>query len=95
MDQQQEPSGLYKSISTLANVIAFVVMLMGTPLLFDVTKWPLFRYFVKTWGRDIASLLVWLMGAIEAYLIYMAASFLLTAGIVWLVTALAMRRFKD
>lgn len=95
MNQEQGPSGLYKSISTLAEVIAVVVMVMGTPRLFEMTKGPLFRYFIKTWDRDVASLLVWLMGAIEAYLIFMAASFLLTAGMVWLVTALAMRRFKD
>ncbi|MCI2808928.1 hypothetical protein [Eoetvoesiella caeni] len=95
MNQEQGPSGLYQSISTLAGVIAFAVMLMGTPIVFEMTYRPLFSYFLKFWSRDLAESLVWVMGAVEACLIFMATSFLLTAGMVWIVTQLAMRRFKD
>lgn len=96
MNQQQPgPSGLFKSISTLADVIAVAVTLFAMPLLFGMTKRPMFLYFTETWGRDLAKLLVWVMGAIEAYLVFMATSFVLTGALVWLVTTLAMRRFKD
>lgn len=95
MNQQQEPSGLYKSISKLGNILGFVVMVMATPIVFGMAKRPMFSYFIKSWGRDIAEILVWVMGAVEAYLIFMAASFAVTGLILWAVTALVMRRFKD
>lgn len=93
MNQEQGPSGLYKSISTLADIVALVVMVAATPHLFELTKRPMYLYFVKYWGRDIGEFLVWGMGAVEAYLIFMATSFLLTAGLLWLLTAIIMRRF--
>ena len=94
--QEQGPTGLYKSISTLADIVALFVMVAATPRLFELTKRPMYLYFVKDWGRDIGEFLVWGMGAVEAYLIFMATSFLLTGGIVWLVMKIVMRRFdKD
>ncbi len=90
-----ETSGLYKSISALGKAVALAATLIGTPLLFDATKGPLYTYFLKTWGADIAWILVWVMGAIEAYVIYASVSFLFTAGIVWIMTTLAVRRFRE
>lgn len=95
MNQEQSPTGLYKTISTFADIIAVVAVIMVTPHVFNLTKRPLFSYFIKYWGRDFAELLVWVMGAIEAYLIFMATSLLLTGTVIWLVTTLIMRRFKD
>ncbi|MEJ0003800.1 MAG: hypothetical protein WDN30_09865 [Pararobbsia sp.] len=93
--QQQGPTGFFKSIATFADVLALAIALLMTPRAFDLTKRPLFHYFMKTWGRDFAELFVWVMGAIEAYLIFMATSFVLTGALVWLVTTLVMRRFKE
>ena len=90
----QEPSGLYKSVSTLGKVVAVAAVILGTPLVFGMTKLPLFSYLAASWGRDIAGILVWVMGAIEVYLIYEATAFFFTAGVIWGLTALAARRFK-
>ena len=91
----EDQSGLYKTISNLGKVVGAAAVLLGTPLLYDATKRPLFSYFAKTWGRDLAEYLVLAMGAIEAYLIYVSVSLLFTAGTIWVITTLAMRRFKD
>ena len=91
----QDTSGLYKSISTLGGVLAFGLTLLATPLVFDLTKAPLYRYFLAQWGADLAWILVWVMGGIEAFIIFAASSLLLKAGMVWLLTSMAMRRFKE
>ena len=91
----QDTSGLYKSISTLGSVLAFTVAVLATPLVFDLTKVPLYRYFLQHWGADLAWILVWVMGAAEAFAIFAASSLLLKAGMVWLLTSMAMRRFKE
>lgn len=91
----QDTSGLYKSISTLGDAIAWGAAILGTPMLFMATKAFFFSYFWKAWGAEIAGILIWVMGAIEAYVIYAATSFLFTAGTIWVMTALAVRRFKE
>lgn len=91
----EEQSGLHKSISTLGQLVGLAATILGTPLVYDATKRPLLSYFIKTWGRDWAELLVLAMGGIEAALIYILVSLLFTAGVLWLITTLAMRRFKD
>ena len=91
----QEPSGLYTSVSTLGKVIGVAAVILGTPMVYGMTKAPLFSYLSAAWGRDIAGPLAWVMGAIEAYLLYESVSFLFTAGVIWAVTRLAMRRFED
>lgn len=95
MNEVQEPSGLYKTFSTLGKAVAIGATILGTPALFEATRRPLFTYLARSWGGDIAGLLVWVMGAIEAYVIYVSVSLLVTAGLTWLVTAAAMRQFKD
>lgn len=87
----QEPSGLYKSVSSLGKAIALGAALLATPAVFDVTKPFLFPYFSKTWGRDVAEILVWVMAGVEAYVIYAAVSFVFTAVMVWIMTVLAAR----
>ncbi|MFT3815215.1 MAG: hypothetical protein QM740_17840 [Acidovorax sp.] len=94
MTPDQQPTGLYNGISTLGKVVALAAAILGTPLLYNATKGPLFSYFVKTWGRDWADLLVLTMGGIEAAVIYISVSLLFTAGVIWLITTLAMRRFR-
>lgn len=91
----QEPSGLYKSVASLGNALALGAALLATPLAFDATKPFLSPYFRKTWGRDMADILLWVVAGVEAYMIYAAVSFLVTAIIVWVMTALATRRFRD
>ena len=93
-ESQENTSGLYKSISLLGQVIAVAAVILGMPLVFGMTKVPLYLYLAGSWGRDIAGILVWVMGAIEAYLIYVSVSLLVTAGIVWFTTTLAMRQFR-
>jgi len=91
----QDTSGLYKGISALGSALAFGLTILATPLVFDLTKTPLYRYFLAQWGTDWAWLLVWVMGGIEAFAIFAASSLLLKAGMVWGMTTLAMRRFKE
>lgn len=91
----QDTSGLYKSISSLGNAIALGTAVIGTPMAFDLTKDFLFGYFYNIWGGEIAAILVLVMAAIEAYVIYAAVSFLFTAAVIWIMTALAVRRFKE
>lgn len=92
---EEDQSGLYKTISTLGKVVAAAAGLLLTPMLYEASKRPLFAYFAKTWGRDLADILVMVMGTIEAYLIYTSVSLLISAGTIWAITALTMRRFKD
>ena len=91
----QDTSGLYKAISTLGGVLAFAISILATPLVFDLTKGPLYRYFLAHWGADLAWILVWVMGGVEAFAIFAASALLLKAGLVWLLTSMAMRRFKE
>ncbi len=91
----QDTSGLYKAISTLGGVLAFAIAVLATPLVFDLTKVPLYRYFLQHWGPDLAWILVWVMGAVEGFTIFAASALLLKAGMVWLLTSMAMRRFKE
>ena len=91
----QDTSGIYKAISFLGGLLATGIALLATPLVFSVTKIPLYRYFLQHWGGDLAWLLVWVMGGIEALTIFAASSLLLKAGMVWLLTSMAMRRFKE
>lgn len=91
----QDTSGLYKGISALGSALAFGLTILATPLVFDLTKIPLYRYFLAQWGTDWAWLLVWVMGGIEAFAIFAASSLLLKAGMVWGMTTLAMRRFRE
>lgn len=91
----QDTSGLYKGISALGSALAFGLTILATPLIFDLTKIPLYRYFLAQWGTDWAWLLVWVMGGIEAFAIFAASSLLLKAGMVWGMTTLAMRRFRE
>lgn len=58
----QDTSGLYKGISALGSALAFGLTILATPLIFDLTKIPLYRYFLAQWGTDWAWLLVWVMG---------------------------------
>ena len=90
-----ETSGLYKGISALGNAVALAVTLLGTPLVFEITKRPLYRYFRDAWGSDLATYLVWAMGGIEGFIIFATTALLFKAGVVWALTALAMRRFND
>lgn len=90
-----DSSGLYKAISTLGGVLAFGIALMATPLVFDWTKGPLYRYFLQHWGADLAWILVWVMGGVEAFAIFAASALLLKTSMVWLLTSMAMRRFKE
>lgn len=91
----QDTSGLYKSISTLGGVLAFGLTVFVTPWVFNLTKVPLYRYFLAHWGADLAWILVWVMGGVEAFAIFAASALLLKAGMVWLLTSMAMRRFKE
>ncbi|HCL4135302.1 TPA: hypothetical protein N2C61_006467 [Pseudomonas aeruginosa] len=92
---QTNPSGLYKSIAMLGNGLAALAALFGTPILFDATRGMAWAYLTKTWGRDFSAILVWILGAIEAYVIYAAVSFVLSAALVWAMTALAARSFRE
>ncbi|WP_167670764.1 hypothetical protein [Allopusillimonas ginsengisoli] len=91
----KESSGLYKSISMLGNAIALGAALIGTPIVFDATQQIAFFYLAKTWGLSTAEILIWVLAAIEAYVIYAAVSFIITAGIVWLITVIATRSFRE
>lgn len=91
----QDTSGLYKAISFLGGLLAAGIALLSTPLVFSVTKGPLYRYFFQHWGADLAWILVWVMGGLEGLTIFAASALLLKAGMVWLLTSMAMRRFKE
>lgn len=93
-DNQDNTSGLYKHIDALGKGVAFLAAFLGTPALFEATKRPLFSYFAKTWGREIAWYLTWGMGAVEAYLIYTSVVFLFPVLVIWATTKLAMRNFR-
>jgi hypothetical protein len=80
-NQEQGPSGFYKIISTLGQILGVAAAILGTPLLFSMTKLPLYSYLRDARGRDIASILVWVMGAIEAYLIYVSVSLLFASTV--------------
>lgn len=92
---QGNPSGLYKRIATLGDAIAFLVAIFATPLIFDWTKGAALRYLSNSWGHDFAEALVLFLGLVEGYVIYAAVSFALSAALVWAMTALAARSFRE
>lgn len=92
---QENESGVYKSIKTLGEVLAVIVAILGTPLLFNATKMRLYYYLRSAWGEELSALLVWVMGVAEAYAIYAAVSLLFTVAVVWIMTRLAARHFGE
>lgn len=92
---EQGNTGLYKSVAALGNAIALGAALIGTPIIFNLTKELAFLYLAKAWGQGIAWVLVWVLGGIEAYIIYAAISFIFTVGIIWAMTVLAARNFRE
>lgn len=92
---QGNPSGLYKRIGALGDAIAFLIAILTTPVIFDRTKGPAFRYLSHSWGHDVAEALVLFLGLVEGYVIYATVSFALSAGLVWALTALAARSFRE
>ena len=92
---QQTESGLYKNIKTLGEGLAMAAAILGTPLLFNATKLPLYYYLRRAWGEELSALLVWIMGLVEAYVIYAAVSLVFTAAVVWIMTRLAARQFGE
>jgi hypothetical protein len=95
MNQNQDSSGMYKMMAALGKAIGLAAAILGTPAIFEATKAPLFAYLARVWGNAFAEVLVWIMGAIEAFVLYGTVSFLFTAGLMWAVTTLVMRQFKD
>ena len=92
---QQTENGIYGSVKTLGEALALGAAILGTPLVFNATKYPLFRYLRVAWGDEVAGLLVWVMAIVEAFAIYAAVSFVITTAVVWIMTRLAARHFGD
>ena len=92
---QENESGVYKSIKTLGEALAIGAAILGTPVLFNATKHPLFRFLREAWGDELSVILVWVMGGVEAYAIYATVSLLFTAAVVWLMTWFAARHFGE
>lgn len=85
--------GISKGVMGLANALGVIASILGTPALFNATKGALYAYLFKTWGEDIAGILIWVMAAAEAYAIYKAVALGLTILAIWAMTAYAARRY--
>lgn len=92
---QQIESGVYKSIKALGQALAIGTVILGTPLLFNATKHPLFHFLREGWGDELSVIFVWIMGIVEAFAIYAAVSLLFTAAVVWIMTRLAASHFGE
>jgi hypothetical protein len=88
-------SGLYKTIAALGKAVGLGVSIMATPAVFNHTKVSILTYLSHTWGGEIAYYLTWVMGGVEAYVIYVVTSLVFTAGIVAMIAAAAARRYGD
>lgn len=94
-DQVKKPSGLFDSMLKLGKAIGLAAAILLTPQAFALSQPALLRYLAPKVGIDLGVVLTWVMGGIEAYLIYHFVALLLTFLVVWLLTALAARGFRQ
>lgn len=85
-------SPISQALSLLGTTGGIGVAILLTPLLFGVTKQPLFSYLSKAWGPDLASLLTWVMGGVEGVVIYIVTKLLISIAATSAIVALAARR---
>ena len=89
--QQQGNGGIAGALSAFGKVAGIGASILLIPMIFNATRGPLLRYFTRTLGAKFAPVLTWVMGAVEAYLVYSVISILITLVTLWAVTALASR----
>lgn len=89
-----QESGFYKTIASLGKAIGLGVSIMVTPVLFNHTKEAIWGHLHQTFGTDISFYLTWIMGAVEAYVIYVVTGLTFTAVAVSTIAAMAARRYS-
>lgn len=84
--------GISKGVEGLSKALGVMVSILGTPMLFNATKDWLYGYLLKTWGHEIAGILIWVMAAAEAYAIYKMVSLGFIVLVISVMTSYAGRR---
>lgn len=93
VDGTGKGSVFYRGVSALGSALGIGVAILGTPPIFDRTRGPLFSYLAETWGNDLANVLTWIFGGVEAFIIYAGVKLLFTSLVIWGMAALAAKRF--
>ena len=87
--------GIQKATAAIGAALGLAVALLATPVLFELTRNPLYAYFFRYFpDRDIALGLMWLFGAIEAFLVFAFSNLIFTAILMYLFAALAVRSLR-
>lgn len=92
-DGMGKQSAFYKGVSALGTAIGIGAAILATPPIFNATRGPLLSYLTETWGGKAAEFLTYVMGAVEAYVIYAVVKLLLASAMTFGTAALAARRF--
>lgn len=85
-------SAISQGLSLLGTASGIGVAILLTPLLFGLTKQPLFSYLSESWGPALASMLTWVMGGVEGVVIYVVTKLLISIAATSAIVALAARR---
>lgn len=87
--------GIQRGVGAIGAALGLAVSLLTAPLVFDLTREPLFAYFLRHFHeRDVALGLTWFFGAIEAFLIFGVSNLIFTATLMYVFAALAVRSLR-
>ena len=87
--------GIQRGVGAIGAALGLAVSLLTAPLVFDMTRNALYAYFLKYFHEhDIALSLMWVFGAIEAFLIFGVSNLIFTATLMYLFAALAVRSLR-
>jgi hypothetical protein len=86
-------SVFYRGVSALGTAVGIGIAILSTPPVFAWTRGPLLAYLRGTWNATLASMLTWVFGGVEAFVVYAGTKLLFTSFVIWAMAALAARRF--
>jgi hypothetical protein len=93
MESAGKGSAITKGISAIGTALGIGAAILLTPILFEWTRQPLLNHLLETWNAGLANLLTWVMGGVEAFIIYGGTKLFFTLLTIWTTAALAARRF--
>lgn len=81
----------YHSLHGLATTVALAAAVLATPELFRLTADPLYAFFSRSWGEDLAAVLIWVFALLEGLAIFYGARAFLSIAAVTITLALLSR----
>jgi hypothetical protein len=93
VDGAGKGSVFYRSVAAIGNGIGAGSAILLTPLIFNATRDALLVYLTKTWGAGLGHALTWMMGAVEAGLIFFCVKLAFVSLVTFAAAAIAARGF--